>query len=157
METQSSEKQNDQMQTPKVNFDIPLHFTSGRNINRLDVPREQVPKVIPPQSNGSYVEQTAQQEEVVDIHVDSMETQVPDNDVVQPENQNSVIVTDVVRSHSGIPEEPTSEPVNYDQALHDKDADKWVVAMKSEIGFMYSNQVWDLIEPPDGVKPIGCK
>ena len=22
---------------------------------------------------------------------------------------------------------------------------------------MYSNQVWNLVDPPDGVKPIGCK
>ena len=30
--------------------------------------------------------------------------------------------------------------------------------MKSEMDSMYSNKVWDLVEPPvDGVKPIGCK
>jgi len=22
---------------------------------------------------------------------------------------------------------------------------------------MYSNQFWDLVEPPEGIKPIGCK
>nr|XP_016504439.1 PREDICTED: uncharacterized mitochondrial protein AtMg00820-like [Nicotiana tabacum] len=104
-----------------------------------------------------------------------METQAPDDVVVQPQNQSDVVATDAVRSRSGreirqpvrytllgesydrIPEEPTSEPVNYDQALHDKDADKWVAAMKSEMESMYSNQVWDLVEPTDGVKPIGCK
>ncbi|XP_075096556.1 uncharacterized protein LOC142174624 [Nicotiana tabacum] len=101
METQSSEKQSDQMQTPKVDFDIPLHFSSERNVNRLNVPQEQVPEVILPQSSGSYVEQTAQQEEVVDIPVDSMETQVLDDDVVQPQNQNDVVATDVVCSRSG--------------------------------------------------------
>ncbi|RVW18166.1 Retrovirus-related Pol polyprotein from transposon TNT 1-94 [Vitis vinifera] len=29
--------------------------------------------------------------------------------------------------------------------------------MKSEMESMYSNQVWELVEPPKGVKPIGCK
>ena len=29
--------------------------------------------------------------------------------------------------------------------------------MKTEIESMYSNQVWLLVDPPDGVKPIGCK
>ncbi|XP_070049933.1 uncharacterized protein [Nicotiana tomentosiformis] len=101
METQSSEKQNDQMQTPKVDFDIPLHFSSGRNVNRLDVPQEQVPEVILLQSSRSYVEQTTQQDEVVDILVDNMETQVPDNDVVQPQDHNGVVATNVVRSRSG--------------------------------------------------------
>nr|XP_009789396.1 PREDICTED: uncharacterized protein LOC104237026 [Nicotiana sylvestris] len=98
METQSSENQNNHIQTSEVDFDISLHFSSGRNANRLNVPQEQVPAVILPQSSGSHVEQTAQQEEVIDIPEDSMETQVPD---------------DVV--------------------------------------------VWDLVEPTDGVIPIGCK
>ena len=30
-------------------------------------------------------------------------------------------------------------------------------AMKSEMESMYSNQVWDLIEPPNEIKPIGYK
>ncbi|KAL8115939.1 hypothetical protein AgCh_022437 [Apium graveolens] len=29
--------------------------------------------------------------------------------------------------------------------------------MKSEIDSMYENQVWTLVDPPEGVKPIGCK
>ena len=29
--------------------------------------------------------------------------------------------------------------------------------MKSELHSMYSNQVWDLVKAPKGIKPIGCK
>ena len=29
--------------------------------------------------------------------------------------------------------------------------------MKSEMESMYSNQAWNLVEPPEGIKPIGCK
>ena len=29
--------------------------------------------------------------------------------------------------------------------------------MNTEIEAMYSNQVWSLVDPLDGVKPIGCK
>ena len=29
--------------------------------------------------------------------------------------------------------------------------------MNTEMESMYSNQVWLLVDPPDGVKPIGCK
>ena len=29
--------------------------------------------------------------------------------------------------------------------------------MKTEMESMYSNQVWLLVDLPDGVKPIGCK
>ena len=29
--------------------------------------------------------------------------------------------------------------------------------MKTEIDFMYANQVWTLVDPPEGIVPIGCK
>ena len=29
--------------------------------------------------------------------------------------------------------------------------------MKSEIDSMYENQVWHLVDPPEGVRPIECK
>jgi hypothetical protein len=34
---------------------------------------------------------------------------------------------------------------------------KWQEAMKFEIESMYENQVWNLIDPPEGMKPIKCK
>ena len=29
--------------------------------------------------------------------------------------------------------------------------------MKIEMNFMYANQVWTLVDPPEGIVPIGCK
>ena len=29
--------------------------------------------------------------------------------------------------------------------------------MKSELDSTYSNQVWDLVKAPNGIKPVGCK
>ena len=29
--------------------------------------------------------------------------------------------------------------------------------MKFELDSMYSNQVWDLVKVPNGIKPVGCK
>ena len=29
--------------------------------------------------------------------------------------------------------------------------------MKSKLDSMYSNQIWDLVEVPNGNKPVGCK
>ncbi|KAL0457612.1 UNVERIFIED_CONTAM: hypothetical protein Slati_0388400 [Sesamum latifolium] len=37
------------------------------------------------------------------------------------------------------------------------DSDKWLEAIKSEINSMGSNQVWTLVVPPKGARPIGCK
>ncbi|CAA0840132.1 cysteine-rich RLK (RECEPTOR-like protein kinase) 8, partial [Striga hermonthica] len=50
-----------------------------------------------------------------------------------------------------------SDPWTYNEALQDRDAESWQKAMKSEIESMDSNQVWGLVEPPSGVRAIGCK
>jgi len=34
---------------------------------------------------------------------------------------------------------------------------KWIDAMKDEIKSMQDNDVWDLVELLEGVKPIDCK
>ncbi|KAL8132324.1 hypothetical protein AgCh_007987 [Apium graveolens] len=56
-----------------------------------------------------------------------------------------------------VPGEHDDDPRTYEEAVQDKDADLWQKAMESEIESMYSNQVWELVEPPKGIKPIGCK
>ena len=54
-------------------------------------------------------------------------------------------------------DEQESDPWTYNEALQDKDAESWQKAMMSEMESMDSNQVWELVEPPNGVKAIGCK
>ncbi|KAA3450189.1 polyprotein [Gossypium australe] len=49
------------------------------------------------------------------------------------------------------------EPRTYQEAVTSPDSEKWLEAMRSEMDSMYENQVWTLIDPPEGVKPIGCK
>ena len=36
--------------------------------------------------------------------------------------------------------------------MRDIDSVKWLEAMKSEIDSMYQNQVWDLVDAPEGIK-----
>ncbi|KAK4406499.1 Retrovirus-related Pol polyprotein from transposon RE2 [Sesamum angolense] len=45
----------------------------------------------------------------------------------------------------------------YGEAMSDIDSDKWPEAMKLETDSMGSNQVWTLVDPPKGVKPVGCE
>ena len=45
----------------------------------------------------------------------------------------------------------------FDEAMSDIDFEKWLDAMKSEIDLMHSNQLWTLVDPPEGIVPIGCK
>jgi hypothetical protein len=37
------------------------------------------------------------------------------------------------------------------------DSEKWLGAMKSEIESMHSDQVWNLVDPTDGVRLAECK
>ncbi|KAA0066490.1 gag/pol protein [Cucumis melo var. makuwa] len=49
------------------------------------------------------------------------------------------------------------DPLTFKKAMEDVDKDEWIKAMNLELDSMYFNSVWDLVDQPDGVKPIGCK
>ncbi len=49
------------------------------------------------------------------------------------------------------------KPTTYEEAMVGPDSEKWLGAMKSKIESMHVNQVWNLVDPPDGVKAIECK
>ena len=50
-----------------------------------------------------------------------------------------------------------SDPRNFIEDVSDIDSGHWLDAMKSEMDSMYSNKVWTLVDPPEGIVPIGCK
>ena len=54
-------------------------------------------------------------------------------------------------------DENNEDPITYMDAMQRSDSDKWLGAMKSEMESMEINSVWTLVDPPEGVKPIGCK
>ena len=56
-----------------------------------------------------------------------------------------------------ISEVPELDSYTYEEAMKDIDAPHWIKAMKSELDSMYSNQVWDLVKAPNGIKPVSCK
>ena len=49
------------------------------------------------------------------------------------------------------------DPNNFDETIFDIDFKKQLDAMKSEINLMHSNQVWTLVDLPEGIVPMGCK
>ena len=49
------------------------------------------------------------------------------------------------------------EPTNYKEAMEGLESEKWLEAMKSEIGSMYDNKVWTLVEIPEGRKAVENK
>ena len=49
------------------------------------------------------------------------------------------------------------DPINFQQAMHDSNSQKWIEAMNEEYKSMQDNKVWELVPLPEGAKPIGCK
>ena len=49
------------------------------------------------------------------------------------------------------------EPANYEEAMVSPYSAKWLEAMKSEMGSMYENKVWTLIDLPDDRQAIENK
>ena len=49
------------------------------------------------------------------------------------------------------------EPTNYEEAMMSPDSAKWLEAMKSEIGSIYKNKVWTLVDWPDDWQVIEYK
>ena len=49
------------------------------------------------------------------------------------------------------------KPTKYKEAMMSPDSDKWLEAMKSEIGSMYENKVWTLVDLPDDKRAIENK
>ena len=49
------------------------------------------------------------------------------------------------------------EPTNYEEAMMSPDSAKWLEAMKSEIGSMYENKVWTLVDLPEDRQAIDNK
>jgi hypothetical protein len=49
------------------------------------------------------------------------------------------------------------EAMTYREAMKGPDSDKWLEAMESELNSMHDNQVWNLVDPIEGVRPVDCK
>jgi hypothetical protein len=49
------------------------------------------------------------------------------------------------------------EPMTYAEAMVDPDSELWLEAMRSELKSMDDNQVWNLVDLPNGARPIECK
>ena len=50
-----------------------------------------------------------------------------------------------------------NDPVSFSEAIESASSTKWLDAMKEELKSMDHNDVWDLVELPEGCKRVGCK
>ena len=49
------------------------------------------------------------------------------------------------------------EPMDYEEAMMSPDSEKWLEAMKCEIGSIYENKVWTLVDLPNDRQAIENK
>ncbi|KAJ8492384.1 hypothetical protein OPV22_014105 [Ensete ventricosum] len=49
------------------------------------------------------------------------------------------------------------DPQTYEEDIMSIDIEKWQEAMNSEMNFMYSNKVWNLVDALEGIVSIDCK
>ena len=49
------------------------------------------------------------------------------------------------------------KPMNYEEVMMSPDSAKWLEAMKSEMGSMYENKAWTLVDLPDDRQAIENK
>ncbi|KAK9195396.1 hypothetical protein WN943_003517 [Citrus x changshan-huyou] len=60
-------------------------------------------------------------------------------------------------TYTAILDEHVEDPTSYNEALIDRDVEFWKKTMNQEMESIYFNKVWELVEAPNGEKPIGCK
>ena len=51
----------------------------------------------------------------------------------------------------------SDDPATFQEAMDGPNSEKWLGAMKEEMQSMSDSQVWNLVDPIDGIKTIGCK
>ncbi|KAL0416399.1 UNVERIFIED_CONTAM: hypothetical protein Slati_3471800 [Sesamum latifolium] len=57
----------------------------------------------------------------------------------------------------GLTSQLDNDPRTYGEVISDINSDKWLEDMRSKMDSMGSNQVWTLVNPHKGVKPVGRK
>ena len=90
------------------------------------------------------------------------ETTNPMQDVIAPRRSGRVSKQPIRYTEAGeanvvVTNTSDDDPLSYKQAMDGLDKDKWLTAMEQEMESMYSNYVWELVDLPESVRPIGCK
>ena len=90
------------------------------------------------------------------------ETAGPSRNILAPRRSGRVVRQPTRYGHEGevellVSDTNQDDPMTYADAMDDSDKEKWLEAMNQEMESMYSNSVWELVDPPENVRSIGCK
>ncbi|KAK8670607.1 hypothetical protein V6N13_037225 [Hibiscus sabdariffa] len=169
----------DMVRSMMSHTDIPTSFwgyaleTAAFTLNR--VPSKSVQKTPhemwtgrrPNIGKGRNIElEEVQQQQVIEPEVERISQAIEENSTdleTQPlrrstrERHETERYGFLVTTHGDVILVDQDEPKTYQEAVASPDSEKWLEAMRSEMDSMSDNQVWTLVEPPEGIKPIGCK
>ncbi|RDX91631.1 hypothetical protein CR513_26368, partial [Mucuna pruriens] len=99
--------------------------------------------------------------ETTPIIGDNVQTIVPDIVLEQDYDESIHAIPDdyivFLQEHEDDIDLTEDDPINFCQAMQSSNSKKWLDAMKDELKSMQDNDIWDLVELFEGVKPIGCK
>ena len=102
---------------------------------------------------------------IITNEIPNMEPQQPPMDINIPineplrrsqRNRRSAISDDYV-TYMSEDIDGIDDPTTFKEAMKSEYSSKWLDAMQDEIKSMSTNEVWDLVEIPDGAKKVGCK
>ncbi|KAK9043347.1 hypothetical protein V6N11_071692 [Hibiscus sabdariffa] len=127
-----------------ITFTDDFSSGKGRNIELKEVQQQQV---IEPEVEGIS---QAVEENPTDLETQPLRRSTRERH--EPERYGFLVTT-----HGDVILIDQDEPKTYQEAVASPDSEKWLEAMRSEMDSMSENQVWTLVEPPEGIKPIGCK
>ena len=90
------------------------------------------------------------------------ETAGPSQNILAPRRSGRVVRQPIRYEHEGeigflVSDTNQDDPLTFKDAMDDSDKEKWLEAMNQEMESMYSNSVWELVDPPEHVRSIGCK
>ncbi|KAL4363942.1 hypothetical protein GQ457_04G023080 [Hibiscus cannabinus] len=117
---------------------------NGRNIEHKEVQQQHV--------NEREVEQTSQAVEENSTDLETQPLRRSTRERHELERYEFLITT-----HGDVILVDQDEPKTCQEVVSSPDSEKWLETMRSEMDSMSENQVWTLVEPPERVKPIGCK
>ena len=103
-------------------------------------------------SNDALIENNQQSQTVINV---------PNNEPLRRSQRarKPAIPDDYLTYMSEDKNEPVldNDPTSFKEAMQSEYSSKWLDAMKDEMKSMSTNDVWDLVEIPEGAKTVGCK
>lgn len=154
--------QDQNMNIIQINDDDNEEFFDSENAHAEDSEEVEIHNISSEdQFPNSENENASEDIEVLDIIEASSDNQLTELDIEEP----PPALRQSTRSTKGkIPERfqmivatDLKEPKTFNEVLKRNDKDKWMDAMKNELNSLAQNGTWELVDIPEGRKPIGCK